>query len=1024
MKSFAVVIFLSFFAFTNGFAQQSEEHYSDISTFQQALDLFQKKQFASAKILFARVAESSEKRQLKSNAKFYEVSSALKLNEANAAIAMEDFIRSHPTSNKKNEAVFEIGNYYFGVNNHNQARRWFNQVDVYNLNKELQSEYYFKFAYASFKSDDFKRANTYFNRVKNHKEYGSQAKYYLGYIAYAENDYRKAKELFDEVEADPNFNQDMAYFKSDMNFKSGNFESAIAAAKEKLQKANYQERSQLNKIIGESYFNLEEYEEAIPYLEAYEGDRCKWNNTDHYQLGYAYFMQKNYPKAVSEFNKIIGGKDKVAQNAYYHLAQSYLKSDAKSEALNAFKNVSELDFDKEIQQDAFLNYAKLSYEIGNAYTSVPEVLTQFLEKYPNSQEANQIGSLLVGAYLAEKNYEKALYLLEGSRNYEDKKQYQQIAYAYAIELFKERDYSAAKTYFNKALKQAIDKKIVAKTQFWNAEVDYLLGNYTDAIVGFKQFEGSTSAKNTKEFQDLNYNLGYAYFKNKNYEQAQIYFEKFAPIAKDAALQHDAFVRLGDAYFASGTYWPAMEAYNKALGMPNFNNDYAFFQKSLSYGFVDRNQRKIEELQRFLSEFKSSAYLDNALYELGNTHVAENEQNKALTAYQKIIDQHPNSALMPRALSKKGLIFYNTNKSEEALVTFKKLVSDYPNSEQAAQAVNTVRLIYIDQGKTEMYAAWVSDLDFMDVADADIDNATYEAAEKPFLDGVNEKAIAGFQKYLAQFPKGIHALKANFYLGQLLYNKGEKEESLVYFEEVIQSSTSEFTETALSRSAQVYLENEDYTNAIPLLKQLEEKAQFTQNVIFAVSNLMKAYYRTDNFEETIAYADKVKQLKSVEERAINDAYLFSARANMKLDNETDAEKAYAVVEESASGKLAAEALYYSAYFKHQQGNFEASTEVVKELTKNYSRYQEFGFKGLIIMAKNFFALDDAFNATYILESLEKSAAKYPEIVDEAREELAKMKRKIAEKNSSVELDKETDDEETEEKKSEVDRVIKF
>lgn len=1009
MKSFQIVFFLFLVSFTSLTAQQSAVQNNEISTFQEGLDLFQKKQFASAKILFTRVAESTSQRQLKSNAKFYEISSGLKLNEANAAIAMEDFIRNHPTSNKRNEAFFQIGNYYFDISNYKSARRWFNQVDVYNLEKELQSEFYFKFAYAAFKSDDLKRANSYFNRVKNHEKYGTQAKYYLGYIAYAENDYRKAEALFQEVEKDPSFNQDMSYFKSDMNFTEGNFETSIAEAKEKLKKANYREQSQLNKIIGESYFNLKEYEQAIPYLEAYEGERGKWTNTDHYQLGYAYFMQENYPKAASEFNKIIGGKDKVAQNAYYHLAQSYLKNGAKSEALNAFKNVSELDFDKKIQQDAFLNYAKLSYEIGNAYTSVAEVLNQYLETYPASEEASQVESLLVGAYLAEKNYEKALQLLESSRNFEDKKRYQQVAYAYAIEMFKEGNYDAAKIYFMKVLQQPGDPKVVAKAQFWNAEVDYLLGNYKDAILGFKQFEGAKAAKNTEEYKDVNYSLAYAYFKDKNYEQAKAYFQIHADLAKEPILKHDTYVRLGDANFASGSYWPAMEAYNKALAMPNFNNDYAFFQKALSYGFVDRNERKIEELQNFLNTFGTSAYRDNALYEMANTYIAENNQTQALKAYQQIIDQHPNSVLMPRALSKKGLIFYNTNQNDKAIATLKQLVSDFPNSEQAVQAINTVRLIYIDQGKPEAYAAWVSDLDFVDMEDADIDNATFEAAENPFLAGNTEKAIPGFKKYISQFPNGVHILKANFYLAQLLYNKGEKEESLVYFNEVINSATSEFTETALSRSAQIYLEKEAYTKAIPLLKQLESNAQFTQNVVFAVSNLMKSYYNTNNYQETIVYANKVRELKGVEERAIDDAYLFLARAYMKLNNESEAEKAYAVVQESASGKLAAEALYFSAYFEHQKGNYEASTEAVKNLTKNYSRFQEFGFKGLILMAKNFYALDDAFNATYILESLEKSATDYPEIVAEAKQELAKMKLEIAEKNSSVEVEGESDKE---------------
>jgi hypothetical protein len=37
------------------------------------------------------------------------------------------------------------------------------------------------------------------------------------------------------------------------------------------------------------------------------------------------------------------------------------------------------DFDAAIQEDASLNYAKLSYEIGNSYQSVPAVLQGFLK---------------------------------------------------------------------------------------------------------------------------------------------------------------------------------------------------------------------------------------------------------------------------------------------------------------------------------------------------------------------------------------------------------------------------------------------------------------------------------------------------------------------------------------------------------------------------------------------------------------------------------------------------------------------
>jgi hypothetical protein len=54
-----------------------------------------------------------------------------------------------------------------------------------------------------------------------------------------------------------------------------------------------------------------------------------------------------------------------------------------------------------------------------------------------------------------------------------------------------------------------------------------------------------------------------------------------------------------------------------------------------------------------------------------------------------------------------------------------------------------------------------------------------------------------------------------------------------------------------------------------------------------------------------------------------------------------------------------------------------------------------------MARNFYDLKDAYQATYILESVIDNFGQYPEIVTEAREELSRIKASEAERNSSVE-----------------------
>ena len=74
--------------------------------------------------------------------------------------------------------------------------------------------------------------------------------------------------------------------------------------------------------------------------------------------------------------------------------------------------------------------------------------------------------------------------------------------------------------------------------------------------------------------------------------------------------------------------------------------------------------------------------------------------------------------------------------------------------------------------------------------------------------------------------------------------------------------------------------------------------------------------------------------------------------------------------------------------------------MQRLAKDYSGYKEFGAKGLIIMAQNFYALEDAYQATYILTSVEDNFKDYPEIVTEANKLLKQIKDEEAKTNASI------------------------
>ncbi|MBT8394943.1 MAG: hypothetical protein KJN66_08840, partial [Bacteroidia bacterium] len=222
----------------------------------------------------------------------------------------------------------------------------------------------------------------------------------------------------------------------------------------------------------------------------------------------------------------------------------------------------------------------------------------------------------------------------------------------------------------------------------------------------------------------------------------------------------------------------------------------------------------------------------------------------------------------------------------------------------------------------------------------------------------------------------------------------------HYKYVVNATRSEFSEEALARLSQIVLEAKSWREAIPYLRRLENEADFPQNIIFAQSNLMKAYFEVDNPEKTIEYSEKVLQKSNIDNKVRSDAHVFMARTAIKINDEDKARSAYQEVEKIATGSLAAEALYYNAYFKHKDGQYKASNTKVQKLAKDYSGYKYYGAKGLIVMAKNYYALDDAYQATYILESVISNFSEFDDVVAEARSELNRIKTEEAKTNSSV------------------------
>lgn len=939
--------------------------------------------------------------ELKQRIEFSTLSNALRLNYVGTEKMLEQFKKDYPNAPETRSIDFDVANYYFNNEKYRYALKWFMRVSENQVPKVNLPEYNFNKGYTLFSAKRFKQAKPYLEKVKNNKIFESDAHYYLGHIAYQLEDFDEAEAQFSNI-SNPSQKENLSYFQADMNFRLGRFEQAIELGKAVLLKVSGAEISEISKIIGESYFNLELFKEAVPYLEAYQGKKGTWDNIDFYQLGYAYYMQQNYEKAIGQFNKIIGKKNALAQNAYYYLADCYLKTNQKAAAQNAFKSASRMNFDALIKEDALLNYAKLSYEIGNPYEEPPKVLLEFIKTFPKNEQADLVGELLINSYTKSGNYAAALEILEDESGYKNNETLQLVLVLKAVEDFKKGLFSQSSEVFERAIKIKEDKLLEAYSLYWLGRSEYERNRFDNALDVFKRFQKHPNKTNIESNIRLPYDMAYIYFKLGEYPYALKFFKEFnaANDSFNASYQRDTFLRMGDCEFALKQYWPAMEFYNTAIALNPQRGAYATFQKGMSYGFVDRNPKKIQTLVELIQTYTRDPLLDDAIFELASSYSREGSTNEAVSSYDLLLSKYKNSPYIPRAILNKGLILYNQENYGEAKELLEDLAIKYRLDPVAQQAVRTLKEIALDQAEVNAFTQWIREQNLNTFTDIELEKTAFTSAEKQFLEGNSNTAEKLLKEYLELYPQGTYGNPAQFYLAEIYFEKEDFAEAFPYYKSIVEQQVSSYTEKSLVRIVSLLKKEARLSEAIGYLEKLDQIASFEENKRFAKLNLMQAYFVSNQFEKTLEVSSVVLEIKNLDTSLQWDATLLKARSAVMLKDSLVAASAYEQLEQVSQKEYAAEALFFKADHLLKTKQHKASIEIIEKIAGARGQSGIWNAKALLLLAKNYYALQDSFQAIFVLESIIENFKAYSEITEEAQRLLKIYKASAAEENRSI------------------------
>lgn len=967
--------------------------------FVEGKEMFSLKNYSGCIDKLTAYKQQSTNADLVQEADYMMVCAAYEQGRPNVAELLKNYLEVYPSSRHADEVAFLIGSAHFGEGEYERAIYWFNQSNIDLLSPDQQEAYCFRLAYALLQQGDQEKARGYFARIEQvGKRYKEAASYYVAYIDYARGSYPQALQAFNRLKENPTYKEQSLYYITQIYFIQNKYSKVISEGKQLLAAyPNSANNGEVYRMMGNSAYHMGDEAQAIKWLDQYMATTEKPLRGDRYILGVCSYNKGDYAKAVKQLSQTVRANDALSQSASMYLGQSYLKLGQSNNARMSFESAATASFDKQVKEAAMYNYALLVHETGfTGFGESVRIFEDFLNDFPNSQYADKVNDYLVETYLTTKNYESALRSIQKINQPSHKilEAKQDILFQLGTQAFANAQMEEAIDRFSQAIEMGVYKEEARnEAYFWRGESYYRLNDYRQAISDYRTYLNNTRQRNTDTYALAHYSLGYSYFKEKDYPEALTRFRQYTDLEsnRQSASYADAFNRIGDCLFHNRQFAQAEEQYSKAAQILPSAGDYALYQKGFVMGLQKDYQGKISMMDRLISEYPSSSYVDDALFEKGRSYVLLDNNTAAARSFEQLIKQYPESALSRKAGIQLGLIYFNDGRMDQAAAAYKAVIDAYPGSDEAKVALQDLKSVYVEQNNVNAYAAYVNSLGgnvHLEVSEQD--SLTYIAAEKLFMRGDNAGARQSLENYLQQYPSGAFSTNAHYYLGAIAFAEKQYAMALPHFEQVVNAGDPKFMEESVARTAEIHYLNKSYDEAMSYFEKLLLVAETPENKEAAKLGTMRCAEQTGQLAEAVQAATELLKETKLSPEVVREAHYVRAKAYTSLNQEAKALADWKELSKDTRTLQGAEAKYRLAQLYYDQKKDSEATKVLEDFAKNGTPHQYWLARGFILWADIFIRQGDEGQARVYLNSLQNNYQGDAEINAMIEDRLAKLK----------------------------------
>ncbi|PTB97481.1 hypothetical protein C9994_02485 [Marivirga lumbricoides] len=991
----------------SGFAQYAHVDQSADDLYNEGLNLFQSQQYNASQKLLEEYTYHPKRTALKAqNAEYFSALAAIYLFHADGEARIKNFVINHPNNVYAEEAYFQLGNFYYREKNYPKAIQYYELVKESALKPKDKTDYQFKLAYSYFSRRAFTEALPYFNQLKRgNSSYQPAASYYAGYIAFEQEDYDQAVIDLKKASENESYKATTSTMIANIYYRQKKYDQVIDYAESIRNNLSGMASADLSLIIGDSYYFKKNYPEASKYFTDFrDKSKAKPEREILYRMAYAEYKQENTEEAISLFEQVGLVKDSLSQFSSYYLGKLYVEKDNTRYAINAFQQAKLLDFISGIKEESQYQLAKL-YIKQNLFNDAITELKDFIAQYPKSNYATEATELLTQAYLNTNAYDVAIKFLESvpQKTLKLKEAYQKVAFYQGVIYFNQANFFMAVQFFEKSVAYPQNKKLTGQAYYWMGEAYSTGKKYEEAI---KAYEKSLNNSTTSDdwYPGLQYGIAHAYYNDKQFKNALNYFNAYVKGGKSQPYYGDAIIRLADCYYVTKNYDLALSNYQIAINERSEKIDYAYFQKGVIHSILSQNEKANKNFDIILSEYKNSSYYDNALFQKAQVAFESGQYAEAVDGFSYLLKASQQTPLKPYALSKRAIAYFNLKKYDQAIQDYKNILDNYLTHPTANGALLGLQEIYGMQGTSGDIDQYLAAYKTANPNDKAVTAIEFDAAKSLYFNQSYDKAVAAFQSYLSEYPDNALSFEAKYYLADAYYRNQQNDKALTYFYEVVQENKTPFVKRSLQKIAELEYLNNNYENAGLYYNKVLQSADNNKDKYNAYSGLLQIAKAESKYSEMIKYADLILNEAPVNSNAVNEAYLNKGLAYYYQGDYKNAEEQFAKAVDNAKDANAAESKYMIALMQYTSKEYQKSLNTLFSLNNDFANYPEWLGKSFLLIADNYHAMGELFQAKATLNSIIENA-KSVVLVKEAKLKLQKIEEE--EKQQSLQNKREED-----------------